>query len=149
MKLWWRMTTTETKNNKSIYLNRSVISIWRLLDCFLQASNGRSCVSHNVCGEFVSVGDINRFVRTAVTVKGILEPAVKLVKIADGVNVCVVAFVPRLQNNFGKVDCNNINKFCIIKELYSESNNSYKRGLSSENMGRAGVVLLDSIPINK
>jgi hypothetical protein len=112
------------------------------------SNNGRSCVSHEICGQHVIVGDVLRLVRTTVTVKGVVEPAVKLVKIIDGVDCCVVGFIPRLQMSLAKVE-GNINKFCMVKELYSTSDNSYKRGLSCKNMGMAGVVLLDLIPLNE
>jgi hypothetical protein len=96
----------------------------------------------------VQVGDVLRLVRTTVTVRAIDEPAVKLVKVFDGVDGCTVAFVPRIQMSLQKV-IQNINKFCVVKELYQDSTNSYKRELSHRNLGMAGVVLLDLIPINE
>jgi hypothetical protein len=114
----------------------------------LSSSNGRSCSCHPVCGESVVVGDVLRLVRTVVSVNGRVEPAVKLVKVTDGFDGCSVAFIPRIQMNLPKV-IQNITKFCIVKELYSDSVNNYKRALSHKNAGMAGVVLLELIPMNE
>jgi hypothetical protein len=110
-------------------------------------SNGRYCSVHAVCGDHVRVGDVLRLVETVVTVDGHLEDAVKLVKITDGGEGCTVAFIPRLQINLPIVR-RNINKFCVVKELYKNSTNTYKRTKSHRHIGMAGVVLLNEIDRN-
>jgi hypothetical protein len=110
------------------------------------SSNGRFCCVHRVCGETVCVGDLLRLMPTIVEIKGVPEPAIKLVKIVDGSDGCTVAFVPRVQASLPKI-VSNLNQFCVVKELYATSDNRYKRARSNRNMGMAGVVLLNEIPI--
>jgi hypothetical protein len=111
----------------------------------LSNTNGRSCTEHTVCGETVEVGDVLRLVKTVVTVKGVAEEAVKCVRITDGVDSCTVAFVPRNLHNLEIVK-KNINNFVIVKEVYADSDNTYKKRKASKNFGMAGVVLLSEIP---
>jgi hypothetical protein len=111
-------------------------------------NNGRSCTIHTMCGDHVKVGDVLRLVKTVVTINGHLEDAIKLIKIIDGADACTVAFIPRLQVRLPIV-LRNINHFCVVKELYSQSTNSYKRQKLHRNLGMAGVVLLNEIPINE
>jgi hypothetical protein len=108
------------------------------------SSNGRSCTVHSVCGCSVRVGDVLRLIGTTVTVDGRLEGAVKLVKIvSDGVEGCVVAYIPRAQLDTPTV-LRNVNGFCMVKELYQNRKFQWKREKS--HLGMAGVVLLNEIP---
>jgi hypothetical protein len=109
-------------------------------------SNGRSCCQHRCCGEHVKVGDVLRLVKCVVTIKATPEEAVKLVKIADGTDGCTVGFVPRVFARMPRVE-QNINKFVQVVELYSDSENTYKKNLSTKNFGVASVVCLDDIPV--
>jgi hypothetical protein len=111
----------------------------------LSHTNGRSCTQHNICGENVMVGDVLRLVKTVVTVNGVAEEAVKCVRISDGIDSCTVAFVPRNLHNLEIVK-NNINSFVIVKEIYADSDNTYKKRKANKNFGMAGVVLLREIP---
>jgi hypothetical protein len=111
----------------------------------LSNSNGRSCTEHTVCGQTVEVGDVLRLVKTVVTVNGVSEEAVKCVRISEGVDCCTVAFLPRLLHNLEIVK-KNINNFVVVKEIYGDSDNTYKRRKSSKNFGMAGVVVLSEIP---
>jgi hypothetical protein len=112
------------------------------------STNGRSCQLHTVCGDSVEVGNVLRLVNTVVTIAGFPEPAIKLVKLDDGVDGCTVAYVPRVQATMEVVQAN-IGKFCVVKELYNRSTNRYKRVRSHRNMGMAGVVLLSEVPISE
>jgi hypothetical protein len=67
------------------------------------SSNGRCCSVHHGCGKHVKVGDLLCLKETLVTVDGMSEHAVKLVKITDGVDGCTVAFIPRLFMQLPKV----------------------------------------------
>jgi hypothetical protein len=108
----------------------------------LSSSNGRSCTIHAACGESARVGDRLRLVNTVVTIEGLVEPAIKLVKMIDGdIEGCTMGFVPRVQASLPRVLVH-VGKDCVIKELYSCSPNRYKRARSYRNMGMAGVVLL-------
>jgi hypothetical protein len=112
----------------------------------LSGSNGRSCSVHSECGSTVRVGDLLRLKQTVVMVDGNPEEAVMLAKItADGVEGCIVAYVPRLIVNTPTL-VRNINCFCVVKELYDNSQSQFKRSKSRRNMGMAGVVLLNEIP---
>lgn len=111
----------------------------------LSDTNGRACCSHQVCGEFLIVGDLVRLVYTTVTVHGKVEQAIKVVKIADGVPSCTVGFVPRVQTQLRSV-VSHVGKLCLVHEIYSQSPNSYKREKSHKNRGMASLIYLDSIP---
>jgi hypothetical protein len=108
-------------------------------------SNGRSCCLHAWCGLTVAVGDLLRLKPTIAEIAGIPEPAIKLVKLVDGADGCTVAFVPRVQDFLPKIVAN-VKRFCVVKELYADSDSRYKRVRSYRNMGMAGVFLLDEIP---
>jgi hypothetical protein len=96
----------------------------------------------------VVVGDLLRLVRTVVDIDGRTETAIKLVRIVDGYDGCTVGFVPRVHSRLRKVvDC--LDKFAVVQELYSSSNNSYKREKSAKNRGMASACLLDYIPRNE
>jgi hypothetical protein len=111
----------------------------------LSNTNGWCCSVHTICGESIDVGNVLRLVPTVVYVCGILEQAVKLVQIDDGIEGCTVAFVPRLLIGLPVVQ-RNVNEFCIVKELYCDSRYAYKRCKSHRNLGMAGVVLVNKIP---
>jgi hypothetical protein len=80
-----------------------------------------------------------------VTVNEVAEEAVKCVRISEGVDCCTVAFVPRNLHNLQIVK-KNINNFVIVKEIYGDSDNTYKRRKASKNFVMAGVVFLLEIP---
>ena len=46
-------------------------------------TNGRSCTCHANCSEYVFVDDVLRLAKGVVTVNGVTEEAIKLVKIKD------------------------------------------------------------------
>jgi hypothetical protein len=56
----------------------------------------------------------------------VAEEAIKLVKIIDGMDGCTIGFVPRVQSKPTNV-MENVNKFCIVTELYHASSSNYKR----------------------
>jgi hypothetical protein len=112
------------------------------------SSNGWFCCSHKVCGQHVCVGDVLRLVRTVVDVGEVSEEAIKLVRIIDGMDGCTVGFVPRVQSRLPNVVAN-LNKFCIVQELYHSSSSSYKRKKGEKNQGMASAILLSCIPMNE
>ena len=106
------------------------------------SSNGRSCTIHECCGEDVGIGDVLRLVGCTVAVDGVVEEALKLVKVVDGIDCCTVGFVPRALMNLSSVK-NQVNKFVQVSELYKDSPNGYKRDKSYKNCGMARVSTLD------
>jgi hypothetical protein len=58
-------------------------------------SNCRCCVQHEGCGKILRDGDVCRVVRTQVRINDTVEDALKIVKIADGTERCVVGFAPK------------------------------------------------------
>eukprot|EP00977_Amphora_coffeiformis_P003376 scaffold624_cov176-Amphora_coffeaeformis.AAC.8 len=50
------------------------------------STNGRSCCLHVCCGEEVVVGELLRLVKCAVSVDGVVEEAVKCVKVVGGMD---------------------------------------------------------------
>jgi hypothetical protein len=108
------------------------------------SNNGRSCCIHKQCGMAVKVGDVFRLKDTVVTINNKTEIAVKAVKISDGVEGCTVGFVPRIILQT-PILARNINCFCVVKELYDQSESAFLRQKSHRNLGMAGVVLLNKI----
>lgn len=111
-------------------------------------SNGRSCCSHKICGQYVVPGDLLRLVQTVVDVDGEVEEAIKFVRVVDGVDCCDVGFVPRVQATLTNIK-NSIDTFVIVKDLYAFSNNLYKKEKSDKNRGMAGCYFLTSIDLNE
>jgi hypothetical protein len=111
-------------------------------------TNGRSWSIHEVCGDFVEVGDLLRLVPTCVTINGKDECAIKLVRLMDEVDGCTVAFIPRILMDLPRVQ-KNILRFCMVKELYRDSENSFKRHKDHRNMGCASCYFIDDIPISE
>jgi hypothetical protein len=111
-------------------------------------TNGRSCTCHATCGQYVFVDDILRLVKCVVTVNGVTEEAIKLVKITDAKDSCTVAYVPRVSVNLPKV-IQNLNKFAQVVKIYKELTSSAKRRLANQNKGMASIVFLDNIPVDK
>lgn len=105
------------------------------------SSNGRSCTVHSVCGVSVQVGDVLRLVPCVVTIDHVTEPAVKCVKVVDGMDTCTVAFIPRVQSKLPQVQ-KHLNQFVQVVELYADSPSPYKRKKSYTNKGMARVSLL-------
>ena len=112
------------------------------------STNGRSCTCHATCGQYVFVDDILRLVKCVVTVNGVTEEAIKLVKITDATDSCTVAYVPRVSVNLPKV-VQNLNKFAQVVEICKELNSSTKRRLANQNKGMASIVFLDDIPVDE
>lgn len=106
------------------------------------SSNGRSCTIHECCGGDVDVGDVLRLVACTVAVDGVVEEAIKVVKVVEGVDQCTVGFVPRAFKDLPNVK-NQLNKFVQVCELYKDSQNRYKRDKSNKNYGMARVSTLD------
>ena len=72
-----------------------------------QATNGRSCTTHECCGRTVKVGDVLRLVSVFIpiapndVINGVTdEYAIKVTKIEDGVDMCTVGFLPRYAVKF-------------------------------------------------
>ena len=109
------------------------------------SNNGRSCSVHGCCGEHVKVGDLLRLVKCVVTINGVVEEAIKCVRIVDGSDSCSVAFVPRFLARTDMV-VSNIGSFVQVLELYHESESAYKKKKSHSNKGMAACIFLSSIP---
>ena len=106
-------------------------------------TNGRTCTAHECCGRIVVKGSVIRLVECIVERDGNDELAVKCVLVnADGVDTCTVGFVPRIYVQQGKVK-DHLNKFVVVKELYNNSDNTYKRSVSHRNLGAAAASFLD------
>ena len=55
---------------------------------------GRNCAAHKVCGECVAVNSLLRLKRCVLEANNAPEEAVKAILVADGVDMCMVGFVP-------------------------------------------------------
>ena len=106
-------------------------------------TNGRSCSIHACCGESVKAGNVLRLVACIAETDLGEEESVKCVLVnSDGVDTCTVGFIPRVFVRHGKVT-NHMNKFIVVKELYRDSDNTYKRQVSHRNLGAASANFLD------
>ena len=111
-------------------------------------NNGRSCSVHPCCGDFLKVGDLLRLVKCIVSIDGVLQDAVKCVRIVDGADSCTAAFVQRSQVKFvgEKITKDQINSFIQVLELYDDSESSYKWWKSHYNKGMAVCIFIAAIP---
>ena len=106
------------------------------------ATNGRSCQLHEVCGEHLCEGDVCRLVLTTVSIQNIEEEAIKVVKVVNGIDTCMVGFVTRSFTAMERV-YSHVGGLIIINEMYSKSTNEYKQRLSARNKGMASASLVD------
>ena len=107
-------------------------------------SNDRSCETHTCCGASIKKDSIVRFKLTVVDGStGKVEKAIKAVRVSDGTETCVVAYLPkRIVNNMAdRFD----GKFAQIIELYDLSDNSMMRSKSKRNLGMASFRLFSDI----
>ena len=110
-------------------------------------SNGRSCCSHECCGEHLRRDDIVRFVATRVPLEntqGASEDAVAAIRISDGTETCRVGFLPRRLTKWKNDRC--IDKFAQIIELYDDMEEAVYKRKSKRCIGVASFRLLDDIP---
>lgn len=105
-------------------------------------TNGRSCTLHSICGEHVEIGDVLRIVKCVVAVDGVVEEALKCVKVVDGHDGCTVAFIPRVMANQPYIK-KQINKFLTVQELYDASSSTFKKHRSFQNHGMESCCILD------
>jgi hypothetical protein len=120
-------TTSYINDNNNAAINTRLFDGVLVIEvCGLtKLDNGRSCTIHLCCGKFVTVGDVLRLRETVVGIAGYPEAAIKLVKIIDGLEGCTVAYIPRTHIK-RQLIINQMNRFCIVTELYNDSKNTYK-----------------------
>jgi hypothetical protein len=111
-------------------------------------TKGRSCCMHDCCGDSLSVNELLRLVKCVVTINKEMKEAVKRVRVTADGDGCTIGFLPRVWTNLPIVQ-ENIDIFCIVREIYDESDNRCKSLKSYRNKGMAGVILLSSIPITE
>ena len=108
-------------------------------------SNGRNCMSHEICGKKVMVGSVMRLKKCVV--KNAFdehEEAIACIMVEDGMETCRVGFAPRFLIGTKQMD-NNLNKHIMVTELYADSSDSAKKRKSFRNVGVAGVVFLSEV----
>jgi hypothetical protein len=119
-------TTTNTNDNNNGAINTSLFDGVEIeIGGLESSSNGCSCTIHPCCGKFVTVGDVLRIQKTVVDIDGYPEAAIKLVKIIDGLEGCTVAYVTRTHIKQQLIIIQ-INRFCIVTELYKDNKNTYE-----------------------
>ena len=109
-----------------------------------ESSNGRSCVSHDCCGEVTMIDELVWFKLTVTDIDRKIEEAIQAVRIQDGTASCVIGFLPWNIVKSGKEKY--AGKFSQIIELYDQSKSEVKRRKSYLNRGVASFQLLDNIP---
>jgi hypothetical protein len=85
---------TVTVNNQQVIGAISSDIDFNIVGLFSR-SNGRFCCMHKTCGEHVCVGDVLRLVKTIIVIGTTSEEAIKLAKIIDGTDACMVGFTLR------------------------------------------------------
>ena len=105
---------------------------------FKVSSHGRSCESHSCCGEHVSADDMIRFEYCIIDVDRKSEDAVKVCRILDGTESCVIGVLPRTLVASNKERY--IGKFAQMVELYENSDNRTKRLKNRRNLGMAAAL---------
>jgi hypothetical protein len=111
-------------------------------------TNGQSCCVHDCCGDSLSKNELLQLVKCVVTINKKTEEAVKFVHVTADGDRCTIGYLPRVWMNLPIVQ-KNINNFCIVREIYDESDNRCKRLKSQRNKGMAGFIFLISIPVTE
>jgi hypothetical protein len=107
-------------------------------------TNGRTCNLHAICGDSLVAGDICRLVPCSVTINNVDEEAIKVVKVVDGMETCMVGYVPRSFAAMEKVYAHaSIGGCIVINKIYKDCNNDYKKQLANRNKGMASTSLVD------
>jgi hypothetical protein len=94
---------------------------------------------------FIKVNDTLRLKECIVIIDNQPEPAIKLVKIAEGCETCTVGFIPRMYYKLPKVK-NSINGLLQVVSLYKDGT-TYKKHKDHANKGMASCVFMDDIPM--
>jgi hypothetical protein len=81
---------------------------------------GRSCESHDVCGNHLTVGDLVKFKVTMSLVGEEEEVVIKVIKIRDGNETCQFGFLPR-HIGYGSRNDKLRNEYAHLLELYVAS----------------------------
>jgi hypothetical protein len=98
---------------------------------------GRFCESRDVCGNHLAVGDLVKFKVTRSLVGEEEKVVIKVTKIWDGNETCLVGFLPR-HIGYGSRKDNLRNKYAQVLELSKESANFTKK---RKNRHLVGVAL--------
>ena len=85
------------------------------------SNNGRSCESHECCGEFISADDLIRIRRCVLNFEDGPEATIEAVRIRDGTESYVVGFL--LRNIVKSRKDKFIDEFAQVIELYEHSEN--------------------------
>jgi hypothetical protein len=106
----------------------------------MASNNGRHCNLHACCGDQVKVNDLIHFKLVEVLVEGKKEDAIQATLIRDGVESCVVGYLPRNVVVLAKDQYNG--RLAQIVELYKDSDNSMVRKKHYRNKGMASFHLV-------
>jgi hypothetical protein len=104
----------------------------------------RSCEIHDVCGNYLAVGDLVKFKVTISLVGEEGEVVIKVIKIRDGKETCHVDFLPR-QIGYGSQKDKLRNKYAKVLELYKESADFTNKRKNRHLVGVDSYRLLDDI----
>jgi hypothetical protein len=105
---------------------------------------GLSCESHDVCGNYLAVGDLVKFKVIMSLVGEEEEVFIKVIKIWYGNETCHVGFLPR-HIGYESVTYKLRNKHAQVLELYKEPSDFTKKRKNRRLVGLASYRLLDDI----
>jgi hypothetical protein len=106
------------------------------------ATSGRSCNIHEICGDHLRQGDVCRLLFCNIMIQNVATEAIKVVKVVNGLDACMVGFVPRSFQSMERI-YSHVGQLIIIDEIYKESANPYKQRLDKNNRGMASASLVD------
>jgi hypothetical protein len=105
---------------------------------------GRSCESHDVCGNHLDVGDLVKFNVMMSLVGEEEEVVIEVIKIWDGNETCHAGFLPR-HIGYGSRKGKLRNKHAQVLELYKESADFTNKMKNHRLVDVASYRLLDGI----
>ena len=100
---------------------------------------------HDTCGDSLMVGDVCKLILVRINIQDIEEEAIKVVKMVDGNEACMVGFVSRSFTAMERV-YSHVGGFIEINEVYKNSTNEYKKRIALRNKGMASATLIMNEP---
>jgi hypothetical protein len=110
-------------------------------------TNGRSCEEHEICGSVLDCDVVVRLRKVQVVVSGKEESAIGVFWVSDGIDRCMVGFLPRHHiKHWKKYE----GVLAQITEIYckDDNNSPTKQQKSLKNHGCAIAAIISSPPLH-
>jgi len=110
------------------------------------SDKGRSCEQPAVCGSVLVPDAVVRIRRIQTTIDGVEQPCLACYWVSDGVDQCLVGFLPRhLLKSWKNFD----GKLAQVTDVYSDSESKEKRKRHHRNFGCCLASLIDTVPLEE